>query len=74
MGHRTVTIGGDKVLRRTTPKPAGIPANDPQPNVPTATGDATYTTDIPDNAGIALFNSTTTFTLATRLDAVGSTT
>ncbi len=38
-----------------------------------ATGDATYATDIPDNAGIALFNSTTTFTLANRLDAVGST-
>jgi hypothetical protein len=38
-----------------------------------ATGDATYTTDIPDNAGIALFSSTTTFTLANRLDAVGST-
>lgn len=43
------------------------------PNSPTATGDATYTTDIPDNAGIALFSSTTTFTLANRLDAVGST-
>jgi hypothetical protein len=39
----------------------------------TATGDATYTTDIPDNVGIALFSSTTTFTLANRLDAVGST-
>ena len=43
------------------------------PTVPNATGDATYTTDIPDNAGIALFSSTTTFTLANRLDAVGST-
>ncbi|PWT94041.1 MAG: hypothetical protein C5B55_03335, partial [Blastocatellia bacterium] len=42
----------------------------------TATGDATYTTDIPDNAGIALFNNSTggaSFTLANRLDAVGST-
>src|SRR4029078_5667262 len=38
-----------------------------------ATGDATYTTDIPDNAGIALFSSATTFTLPNRLDAVGST-
>jgi subtilisin-like proprotein convertase family protein len=37
-----------------------------------AAADATYTTDIPDNAGIALFNSTTTFNAATRLDAVGS--
>ena len=35
------------------------------PSVPNATGDATYTTDIPDNAGIALFSSTTTLTLAT---------
>ena len=40
-----------------------------------ATGDATYTTDIPDNAGIALFatNVPGEFALATRLDAVGST-
>lgn len=42
----------------------------------TATGDATYTTDIPDNAGIALFNNSTgggSYILANRLDAVGST-
>lgn len=41
----------------------------------TATGDATYTTDIPDNAGIAIFNTSVAadFTLANRLDAVGST-
>ena len=40
-----------------------------------ATADATYTTDIPDNAGIALFNTSVAanFTLANRLDAVGST-
>ena len=40
-----------------------------------ATGDATYVTDIPDNAGIALFatNVPGEFALATRLDAVGST-
>ncbi len=40
-----------------------------------ATADATYTTDIPDNAGLALFNTSVTvdFTLANRLDAVGST-
>ena len=41
-----------------------------------ATGDATFTTDIPDNAGIALFNNNTggaSFTLANRFDAVGST-
>ncbi len=40
-----------------------------------ATGNATYTTDIPDNAGIALFNTSVAanFTMANRLDAVGST-
>src|SRR6185369_13366101 len=41
----------------------------------TATGDATYTTDIPDNAGIAIFNTSVAanFILANRFDAVGST-
>jgi hypothetical protein len=40
-----------------------------------ATGDASFTLDIPDNAGIALFATATpaNFTLANRLDAVGST-
>ncbi len=40
-----------------------------------ATGDATYTTDIPDNAGIALFNTSiaANFTIANQFDAVGST-
>lgn len=40
-----------------------------------ATGNATYTTDIPDNAGIALFNTNipANFNLTNRLDAVGST-
>ena len=41
-----------------------------------ATGDATYTTDIPDNAGIALFNNNSggaSYSVANRLDAVGST-
>ena len=48
----------------------------PGGNGSTATGDATYTTDIPDNAGIALFNNNTgggSYSLANRLDAVGST-
>ena len=42
----------------------------------TATGDVTYTTNIPDNMGIALFNTSidANFALANRLDAVGSTT
>ena len=34
-------------------------ASYPAGNGTTATGDATYTTDIPDNAGIALFNNNT---------------
>jgi hypothetical protein len=40
-----------------------------------AAGDATYVTDIADNAGIALFNNNSgggSFTLANRFDAVGS--
>lgn len=50
-------------------------ASYPAGNGITATGDATYTTDIPDNAGIALFATATpaNFTLANRIDAVGST-
>jgi subtilisin-like proprotein convertase family protein len=40
----------------------------------TATGDATFTTGIPDNAGIALFNNNSggaSYTVANRFDAVG---
>ena len=51
-------------------------ASYPAGNGTTATGDATYTTDIPDNAGIALFNNNSgggSYVLANRLDAVGST-
>lgn len=50
-------------------------ASYPAGNGTTATGDATYTTDIADNAGIAIFNTSVAanFTLANRLDAVGST-
>jgi hypothetical protein len=51
-------------------------ASYPAGNGTTATGDATYTTDIPDNAGIALFNNNSgggSYTLANRMDAVGST-
>jgi hypothetical protein len=49
-------------------------ASYPAGNGTTATGDATYTTDIPDNAGIALFNTSiaANFTLPNRIDAVGS--
>jgi hypothetical protein len=50
----------------------------PAGNGTTATGDATWTSanDIPDNAGIAIFNNNTgggSYSLANRLDAVGST-
>jgi hypothetical protein len=50
-------------------------ASYPAGNGTTATGDATYASDIPDNAGIAIFNTSVAvdFTLANRLDAVGST-
>ena len=50
-------------------------ASYPAGNGTTATGDATYTTDIPDNAGIAIFNTSVAadFTIANRMDAVGST-
>jgi subtilisin-like proprotein convertase family protein len=51
-------------------------ASYPAGNGTTATGNATYTTDIPDNAGIALFNNNTggaSYSLANRIDAVGST-
>ena len=52
--------------------PAGNSNNEPV----TATGDATYETGIPNNAGIALFRTSETanFSTATRLDAAGSTT
>jgi hypothetical protein len=51
-------------------------ASYPAGNGTTATGDATYTTNIPANAGIAIFNNNTggaSYSLANRLDAVGST-
>lgn len=78
------------VVRCSIPNGTVIPANGhwlcvnsvgyslasyPAGNGTTATGDATYTTDIPDNAGIAIFSTNVPgeFDLTTRLDAVGST-
>lgn len=54
---------------------SSYPAGNDGASATTATGDATYTTDIPDNAGIALFRTSTTanFSTSTRLDAAGST-
>ena len=51
--------------------PAGNANSEPT----TASGDATYASDIPDNAGIAVFRTSTTenFSVSTRLDAAGST-
>lgn len=51
------------------------PPNDAVPAPSAATGESVYATDIADNAGIALFNTSNpaNFTTTTRLDAVGST-
>jgi len=46
-------------------------SNYPAGNSTTAIPDATWTTDIPDNSGIALFTSTNAPVLGNRLDAVG---
>ncbi|HET6671528.1 MAG TPA: DUF4394 domain-containing protein, partial [Pyrinomonadaceae bacterium] len=61
-------LGVNSVAYSLTAYPAG--------NGTTATGDVTYTTEIPDNAGIALFNTSTpgSFNALNRLDAVGSAT
>jgi hypothetical protein len=80
----------DGVVRCTIPTATVIPARGhwlcvnsagyalgayPAGSGTTATGDGTYTLDIPDNAGIALFNNDSGggFILANRFDAVGST-
>jgi hypothetical protein len=80
----------DTIARFTIPNGTVIPARGhylgvnstaysltayPADSSTTATGDATYTTDIPDNKGIALFNTANpaNFTMGNRLDAVGST-
>ncbi|HZI18669.1 MAG TPA: lamin tail domain-containing protein [Pyrinomonadaceae bacterium] len=79
----------DGVARFTIPNGTVIPARGhylgvnsagyslasyPAGNGTTATGDATFTTDIPDNAGVALFSTSNSanFTPANRLDAAGS--
>lgn len=77
----------DGVLRFFIPNGTVIPArghylgansaayslsNYPAGNSTTAIPDATWTTDIADNAGIALFSSTNAPALGNRLDAVGA--
>ena len=90
-GTGYAVAASDGVVRCTIPNDTVIPAHGhflcvntvayslgayPAGSGVTATGDATYTTDILDNVGIALFNNNTggaNFNLANRLDAVGST-
>ncbi|MET0622829.1 MAG: lamin tail domain-containing protein [Pyrinomonadaceae bacterium] len=82
------TPAGSRGRKKTTPRVAAVarvarlPLNEaasapdtiPGPSA-TATGDATYTTEISDNVGFALFNTANpaNFNLTTRLDAAGST-
>jgi hypothetical protein len=47
-------------------------SNYPAGNSTTAIADANWTTDIPDNSGLALFSSTNAPALSNRLDAVGA--
>lgn len=82
-------VASDGLVRFTIPNGTVIPARGhylgvnsfgyslagyPAGNGTSATGDTSYTNDIPDNAGIALFNTSnvSNFVLANRLDAVGS--
>src|SRR5262245_7579912 len=89
-GSGYAIAASDGVVRCTIPNGTVIPARGhwlcvnsvayslatyPSGNGTTATGDATYTVDIPDNAGIALFNNNlggANFAIPTRFDAVGS--
>ncbi|HVF51493.1 MAG TPA: lamin tail domain-containing protein [Pyrinomonadaceae bacterium] len=57
-------LGVNSTAYSLTTYPAGVGT--------TATGDATFITDIPDSAGLAIFNSATTLDATTRLDSVGS--
>ncbi|HEX2272024.1 MAG TPA: hypothetical protein VHH35_20950 [Pyrinomonadaceae bacterium] len=90
-GDGYAVVASDGIVRCVIPNGTVIPnrghflcvnsvgyslATYPAGNGTTATGDATYTTDIPQNAGIALFNNSVggaNFSLANRMDAVGST-
>ncbi|HWS88513.1 MAG TPA: lamin tail domain-containing protein [Pyrinomonadaceae bacterium] len=60
---------------RTSGGPAAGGSADAGPGLSGVTGDVSYTTQIADNAGFALFNTANpaNFSPATRLDAVGST-
>lgn len=84
-------VAGDGIIRCIVPNGTAIPAGGhflcvnavayslsgyPSGSGSTATGNQTYTTDISEQAGIALFNNATggaSFSLANRLDAAGPT-
>jgi len=90
-GSGYAIVASDGVIRCTIPNGTVIPARGhwlcvnsvayalgtyPAGTGTNATGDGTYTTDIPINMGIALFNNNSgggSFSLANRFDAVGST-
>src|SRR5262245_28644015 len=84
-------FASDGVMRFSIPNGTVIPARGhylgvntiayslssyPAGNGNTATGDATFVSDIPDNSGVALFSTTNSgnVSLATRFDAVGAST
>jgi hypothetical protein len=88
-GNGYAIVASDGIARCTIPNGTVIPprghwlcvnavgyglASYPAGNGTTATADASFSTDIPDGSGIALFNNNTgAYTLQTRIDAVGST-
>ncbi len=67
--------GNESTSSEATPIGRRRPRGGFQPAAPTATADATYSIDIPENAGIAIFNTANaiSFVTANRLDAVGTT-
>ncbi|HKY30175.1 MAG TPA: lamin tail domain-containing protein [Pyrinomonadaceae bacterium] len=81
-------VAQDNIVRCTIPSGTVIPAGGhylcvnsqgyslgtyPAGNGTTATGDATFTTDIPDNNGVALFRSSSTLDATNAIDSVGFT-
>ena len=79
-------VAQDNIVRCTIPSGTVIPAGGhylcvnsqgyslgtyPAGNGTTATGDATFTTDIPDNNGLALFRSSLTLDATNVIDSVG---
>ncbi|HEX8558477.1 MAG TPA: lamin tail domain-containing protein [Pyrinomonadaceae bacterium] len=75
-GKQTARVNVLRVEKRPAGPSKAADAGDATPGPSaSATGDATYVTDIADNAGVALFNTANAanFTPGNRLDAVGST-